>query len=466
MRCFQPTSFYAQKRDASDPSFFEINPTSYYAIASIHEDIKPTDWHPGESRRPGGYCHHDDILFPTWHRQHVMFIEMLIYEAAKNIVNGDPDSPGWDVRDMSAIMSQHDGHVRRVKPIKLRNYTNFIELEKLQFPYWDWASPSTLASDVPSIFFDKTIDIETPTGKTTICNPLRAFTLPRNLGTLSLVGNESNPTQRPYKPDPRSTPFTPRGYATIRNPDSNYTSNEKLISFTIGTRSSSVFHLSIYQVLHYAKNWHQFSNHGNPLATLSDGGTGGHMIYPDAINPNAWIEDDEDFKNSDLLRNNLKTNMMEYYHPNLYLQYHWKLTLTVKKSKVGSPFKLCVFIDLPNANSSTPKSSPNFAGLVSIFARGNETLCAKCLSQPDAVVNGSVDLTTCMQRLDVNLNLTDLNNPNNGELKPEPITIVAALSDGTGIDLEDAGLVNADYWVFNEGPGHNHDYVNWTQKYI
>ncbi|RIB00695.1 hypothetical protein C2G38_2301251 [Gigaspora rosea] len=261
MRCFQPTSFYAQKRDASDPSFFEINPTSYYAIASIHglpyepydllpeEDIKPTDWHPGESRRPGGYCHHDDILFPTRHSPYVMFIEMLIYEAAKkNIVNG-----------------------------------------KTEIDYW----------------------------------------------------------------------------------------------------------------------------------------------------------------NSDDIR-----------------QYYWKLTLTVKKSKVGSPFELCVFIDLPNANSSTPKSSPNFAGLVSIFARGNETLCAECLSQLDAVVNGSVDLTTCMQRLDVNLNLNDLNNPNNSELKPEQITIVAALSDGTVIDLEDAALVNADYWVFNEGPGHNHDYINWTQKYI
>ncbi|CAG8612423.1 19345_t:CDS:2 [Gigaspora rosea] len=483
---FNTTSFYAQKRDASNHSFSENDPTSYYAVASIHgllyepydllpeEDIKPTDWHLDEGRRPRGYCYHGDILFPTWHRPYVMLLEMLIYEAAKNIVN-----------------SPH-----------------------LQVVY-------------SSIFFDETVDVESPTGKTTIRNSLCAFTLPRDLGTLSLVGDESNPTQRPYKPDPR--------YATIRNPDSNYTSAEKLTSLTIGIQSSSVFHPSIYQVLHYAKNWHQFSNHSNSPDTLSNGGTSGHMAYPNvaafnpifflhhcnmdrlvaiwqAINPNAWIEDDEvatfsegtfteepykkitektnltpfkktetdywtsdnvryieklgytypklqEFKDSDLSRNNLKTNMMEYYYPNLY-------TFFFEKSKVGSPFELCVFIDLPNANSSTRKSSPNFAGLVSIFAHGNETLCAKCLSQPDAVVNGSVDLTTCMQRLDVNLNLNNPNNPNNSGLKPEQITIIAALSDGTGIDLEDAGLVNADYWVFDEGPGHTQDYVNWTQKYI
>ncbi|RIA99965.1 hypothetical protein C2G38_2313033 [Gigaspora rosea] len=155
-----------------------------------------------------------------------------------------------------------------------------------------------------------------------------------------------------------------------------------------------------------------------------------------------------------------------YFMKKFYRQYHWKLTLTIKKSKVGSPFELCVFIDLPNANSLTPKSSPNFAGLVLIFAHGNAALYAKYLSQPDAVVNGSVNLTTCMQRLDINLNLNDLNNLNNSGLKPEQITIVVALSNGTGIDLEDDGLVIANYWVFDEGPGHNHDYVNWTQKYI
>ncbi|RIB00940.1 hypothetical protein C2G38_2128757, partial [Gigaspora rosea] len=81
---FNTTSFYAQKRDASNHSFSENDPTSYYAVASIHglpyepydllpeEDIKPTDWHLGEGRRPGGYCYHGDILFPTWHRPYVM----------------------------------------------------------------------------------------------------------------------------------------------------------------------------------------------------------------------------------------------------------------------------------------------------------------------------------------------------------------------------------------------------------
>jgi tyrosinase len=81
-----------QQRDPKDPK-------SFFAVAGIHglpyepydllpgEKIPHRDWNKRESNRWGGYCHHGDILFPTWHRPYVLLLEMLIYEAAEEIVN-------------------------------------------------------------------------------------------------------------------------------------------------------------------------------------------------------------------------------------------------------------------------------------------------------------------------------------------------------------------------------------------
>src|SRR6185369_13049538 len=111
-----------------------------------------------------------------------------------------------------------------------------------------------------------------------------------------------------------------------------------------------------------------------------------------------------------------------------------------------------------------PVNSPNFAGLVSIFARGKETSCGNCISNPEAVVNGSVDLTTCMQRLFIDLNVEP--NPDcsiTPSLKANQVTLVAVLKDGSGMSLEDAGLITANYWVIDES---NDDPKQWTQSKI
>ncbi|RIA78882.1 hypothetical protein C1645_795240, partial [Glomus cerebriforme] len=496
-----------QKRDADDPK-------SFFAVAGIHglpfapydllpgEKIPLTDWHKGEPRW-GGYCHHGDILFPTWHRPYVLLLEMLICEAAEEIVNNYGDGEEAD------------------------EYKK--ELEKVRFPYWDWASPSTLIQGIPSVFFDEYVYIDNPKSKNVrIRNPLRAYTLPVNVGTLSLVGDISNPTQRPYNPG-AETPYTPAGYATVRHPDSNYLTVADTTNLNVVTFCSSVLRPTIYQVL-LVNKWLQFSNHGtspgevngnyghfSSIEVVHDavhdaiGGTGGHMSYPDvagfdpifflhhanvdrlfaiwqACHPDVWIignnytkgtftaeaqkpidektdltpfrKTQDTYWNSDDVRDiktlgynypelrsenkRLLIDMLNYYHPNNYLRYHWKLTLTVKKNKVGSPFQIRVFLDLPTADASTPINSSNFAGLVSIFARGKETNCGNCISNPDAIVNGSVDLTTCMQRLFIDQN----NEPDDGtidpssaSLQPNQITLVVVLKDGSGMSLEDAGLI-------------------------
>lgn len=60
--------------------------------------------------------------------------------------------------------------------------------------------------------------------KTDYPNPLRAYTLPEDLGSLKQTGDCFNPTAKPNYKVPLNNvhPFTPKGYWTTRHPDANY----------------------------------------------------------------------------------------------------------------------------------------------------------------------------------------------------------------------------------------------------
>lgn len=509
---FNRNSLFERQEIDSGFTFKDVDPTSFFAVASIHgipyepydfldtDKLGPDNWIPGSSQY-GGYCHHGDILFPTWHRPYVMLLEKLIYDEAAEIVKKYPEK-------LKADYSK--------------------ALEELRFPYWDWGSPVTLEKGVPSVFWDETVEVEAPDGKTSITNPLRSYVLPRDLGTLQLVGNSASPTKKPYIPD-SNTPYTPKGYATVRNPDTNYVSNQDSTSLAVVTSCNTTYRPSLYQLFNYVKSWRQFSNHGDkkyvaivdgkevkPLTesyghytsieVIHDGvhgdvgGSGGHMANSDiaafdpifflhhcnvdrliaiwqAINPNAWL-DEADLKGSGPLdkkvinegtftqkpgvpltedtplapfrksetefwtskgvrdvvalgytycelkdhidpskdpkscdrykSEELKKYIVDLYRPNVHVQNHWQLTATVKKNAAGGPYLLRVFIDIDHADEHTSTHSPNFAGQISIFARSKDTQCANCKAHPDAVVHGSVDLTNCMQALNIDLNRNSL----------------------------------------------------------
>ncbi|CAG8596625.1 3557_t:CDS:2 [Funneliformis mosseae] len=522
-----------QQRDADDPRSFcavaGIHGLPYKPYDLFHDEQEPsTDYH-GEKHRWGGYCHHGDILFPTWHRPYVLLLEMLIYDAAEEMINNNPD-----------IYRPGDKETEEYKQ----------ELEKLRFPYWDWASPSTLVQGLPSVLTDEYVLVDNPVRKKIkIRNPLRAFTLPVNLGTLSLVGDIANPTQRPYIPEGNVTPYTPAGYATTRHPSINYISNVDKTSLNVVTFCSSVFRPTLYQAL-LVKDWRHFSNHGDKYSEEFDedyghyssievvhdalhdaiGGIGGHMSYPDvsgfdpifflhhcnvdrliaiwqACHPDAWIvgnavtegtftdkpdapidentyltpfrKTDDKYWTSKDVRNIADLGytypeleceithpkiflfeMLKYYHPNRFLRYHWQLNLIVKKFQVGSPFQIRVFLDKPDASASTPLSSPNFAGLLSIFARGRETYCGNCNAHPDLNVKGHVDLTLCMKRLSIDLNPEKA--ADTPSLLAKQIKIIAVSKDGSEISLHDAGLIFAYYVVVDEFSDHP---LEWKEIY-
>ncbi|CAG8747602.1 7768_t:CDS:2, partial [Gigaspora rosea] len=450
-------------------------------------------------------------------------------------------------------------------------------LEQLRFPYWDWASPVTLEKGVPSVFWDETVEVDTPRGKKSIPNPLRSYTLPRDLGTLQLAGNSANPTKRPYKPD-GNMPFTPKGYSTIRHPDSNYVSNQDGTSLAIVTSCNTTYRPSLYQLFNYVKTWKHFSNHGDTnysvkvkaedgtekdvkpqtetfghytsIEFIHDGvhaalgGQGGHMANPDiaafdpifflhhcnvdrliaiwqAINPNAWLNESDLNNTTDPLKDKklftegtftqeprvaidentpltpFRKSENEYWtskgvrdvvalgytypelHDNidkeknqksfdrykcaklkkymigLYRQIIGNLLQLLKKNAADGPYELRVFLDIDHADKDTSKNCPNFAGLISVFARTKETQCANCKAHPDAVVHGNVDLTNCMQALNINVN--------SNALQPQQIKFVAVSTNSNKqLNWEDL-VTQADLFKSDES---SNDHTVWSQTHV
>ncbi|KAF0485904.1 tyrosinase [Gigaspora margarita] len=162
-------NLYIKKKEVdSGFTFMDIDPTSYWAVASIHglpyepydfldnDQLGSDDWNPDDSKS-GGYCHHGDILFPTWHRPYVLLLKQLIYDEAKNNI-------------IPKYLDDRD------KEGKLR--ADYLKaLETLRFPYWDWSSSATLEKGLPSFFWKNTVLINAPKGAQHVPNPLRSSLL-------------------------------------------------------------------------------------------------------------------------------------------------------------------------------------------------------------------------------------------------------------------------------------------------
>ncbi|CAG8460731.1 6657_t:CDS:2 [Scutellospora calospora] len=268
-------------------SFYQVSgihglPYTAYDGVTSHNTYKPSEWSHG---RFGGYCHHGDVLFPSWHRPYVMLIEALIIEEAKLIAEKYPSN-------------EKEKYVKAAK--------------KLRHPYFDWAGEKAV-NGLPEYFYKSELEINTPTGKNKIKNPLKSYTLPVDLSQPLAKGH--NPNDKPHYIVPNTTynPFTPKGYPTVRYPNPNYEDQYDLLNFNMSIYVNSVFKPSIYQMFQVDDYLH-FSNHavtsddrqlpdsfsGHPTPTdtagfahfasvetphdgfhLISGGLGGHMAYVD-----------------------------------------------------------------------------------------------------------------------------------------------------------------------------------------
>ncbi|KAL4748038.1 hypothetical protein BDW72DRAFT_196173 [Aspergillus terricola var. indicus] len=137
--------------------FMKIDPhdrLSFFQIAGIHgQPNVPWDEPIGQAESAGrGYCTHNNILFPIWHRAYLALYEQRLYEImVQNIIPNFPkeDQEAWN---------------RAANAWRL--------------PFWDWG----VRSSVPDLAKYPTTNVPTADGKDeeSIPNPLYQFRMPNN----------------------------------------------------------------------------------------------------------------------------------------------------------------------------------------------------------------------------------------------------------------------------------------------
>ncbi|KZS89025.1 Di-copper centre-containing protein [Sistotremastrum niveocremeum HHB9708] len=164
---------------------------SYFQIAGIHGfPLKPWDENT-ESKVPDlqdGYCTHNSVLFPTWHRPYLMLFEQRIYEIMLEIIAKFPEQ-------QRATLLKHANAWR--------------------FPYWDWAVEG---AKVPAIVSDAKRTVLLPSGLTAeIDNPLLTFRTPEPMGKYGITRIHEDQTHdavdAPYDQARATSRYPPVGYA-------------------------------------------------------------------------------------------------------------------------------------------------------------------------------------------------------------------------------------------------------------
>ncbi len=139
----------------------------------------------------------------------------------------------------------------------------------------------------------------------------------------------------------------------------------------------------------------------------------------------------------------MKCYIMAKFFPDNHYGIRWYLNiLRLPKHLDVGPYEVRVFIDLPSSNIDTPLSSPNYVGLVSVFARSRDSHCMTCEKVP--YICGSVELTSTMKRLgiivdtEVDGTISQENPPNNPFSDGlEKFTLVYVTAAGKEIKLEE-----------------------------
>ncbi|KAI9714213.1 MAG: hypothetical protein M1812_006434 [Candelaria pacifica] len=117
---------------------------SYYQLSGIHgRPFTPWDGSNGQNGYTG-YCTHNSILFPPWHRPYLALFEQVLWNYAKDIAETYPNGSKETYKAAAVTF---------------------------RIPYWDWA----LNPQMPSSLTDAQISINTPTGQQSVANPLHTY---------------------------------------------------------------------------------------------------------------------------------------------------------------------------------------------------------------------------------------------------------------------------------------------------
>ncbi|UNI25054.1 Tyrosinase [Purpureocillium takamizusanense] len=128
------------------------DPLSYYQVTGIH-GVPFVSWNGVEASSgasQSGYCPHNSVLFPTWHRPYLALYEQQLYTMANAI---------------AALFT--NATERRLYQIAASDF---------RAPYWDWSqSPPPGETHLPDVFWSPIIAQSGPNGIQNIKNPLFSY---------------------------------------------------------------------------------------------------------------------------------------------------------------------------------------------------------------------------------------------------------------------------------------------------
>ena len=138
----------------------ESDQSSYFGVSSIHGVPRVNYNNVGQCGSCGnadGYCTHDSILFPSWHRVYVALFEQELLKVVKTIANEYPA-----------------GNARTT----MVNAANVMRM-----PYWDWAAkPPAGRPHLPKIVSDFSVTVNAQQGTRTFNNPFFRYDFKNNQG--------------------------------------------------------------------------------------------------------------------------------------------------------------------------------------------------------------------------------------------------------------------------------------------
>ncbi|KAK5746411.1 hypothetical protein LTR17_000791 [Elasticomyces elasticus] len=245
--------------------------TSYYQIAGIH-GVPRQNWNDvgqcSTCSDADGYCTHDSVLFPGWHRAYMALFEQQFLSVVNQIAASYPTAQQAAMKGAASTM---------------------------RWPYWDWAAhPAPGLPTFPNIVTQKTVSVKGPKGTVTINNPLFRHDF-------------TDPSQMYY------SPFN-QWKVTLRYPNSNVNTASSVTGSAISAFDSirASMQDQLYQLFSTCSDFLHFSNddagssttscsnslegiHNTIHTTAGGPGTdtvsGGHMTYlaTAAFDPVFWL---------------------------------------------------------------------------------------------------------------------------------------------------------------------------------
>lgn len=126
--------------------------SSYFAISGIHGVPREPYNNYAQCASCGGadgYCTHDSVHFPAWHRAYIALFEQELLKVARQVANEYPANTRATFQRAA---------------------------NDLRWPFIDWAArPPGTTSVLPLIITDATVTVQGPTGRTTFENPLLQY---------------------------------------------------------------------------------------------------------------------------------------------------------------------------------------------------------------------------------------------------------------------------------------------------